>query len=77
MPRAAVQFFDTGSTFHVHQFAQDASAVYIATDVDTTTDAGTAIVRTSRVVSLAEADGTRTDVSPSRTLTTANKLRGG
>ena len=73
----AVQFFDTGSTFHVHQFAQDASAVYIATDVDTTTDAGTAIVRTSRVVSLAKADGTRADVSPSRTFTTANKLRGG
>lgn len=71
----AQRSFDTGANFHVYEFAQDAAAIFMASDVDTA--AGTAIQRRSRLVRIAKADGAITEVAPTLTLTTPDKLRGG
>jgi hypothetical protein len=73
----SVRAFDTGSNFHVHQFSQDAAAVYLVSDQDRTTDGGSSVQRQSRVVRIAKADGALTTASEATTIDTADRLRGG
>jgi hypothetical protein len=68
---------DTGGNFHVHQFAQDASSIYLVSDLDGSADAGTGVVRSSRVVRLAKTDGALDDVLPAMTINTPDRLHGG
>jgi hypothetical protein len=72
-----VRAFDTGANFHVHQFAQDATSIYVVSDRDTEPDAGTTVQRQSRVVRISKADGSMTDVSDTMTVTTTDRLHGG
>lgn len=73
----AVRSFDTGANFHVHQFAQDATSLYVASDLDAPAGGGGAIQRRSRVVQIAKADGTLRDASDTMTIATADKFHGG
>ena len=66
---------DTGSNFHVHQFAQDATSIYMVSDLDT--DMGAATRRTSRVVRIAKAGGAPEEIVPAMSVTTPDQLHGG
>lgn len=69
--------FDTGANFHVHEMAQDPASVYLVSDLDTRDETQAPLLRRSRVVAIAKSDGTRTDVSETSTVTTADPLHGG
>jgi len=66
---------DTGSNFHVHQFAQDATSIYLVSDLDT--EMGTDTRRTSRVVRIPKAGGPPEEIVPAMTVTTPDRLHGG
>ncbi len=70
-----VHSYDTGSNFHVHQFAQDDRFVYLVSDDDSASGSG--VVRDSRVVRLSKSDGTKSDVSSGVSLTLPTKSHGG
>jgi hypothetical protein len=75
-PMNAVKSFDTGATQPVFQFGQDDQALYLAVDVDETTD-DMKIRRASSVIRLAKADGARTTVIPEQALEIADPRGGG
>jgi hypothetical protein len=75
-PMNAVKSFDTGATQPVFQFGQDDQALYLAVDVDETTD-DMKIRRASSVIRLAKADGARTTVIPEQVLEIADPRGGG
>lgn len=75
-PSMPVKSFDTGGTQPVFQFAQDASALYLAVDVDEPRDNG-GFRRGSSVIRLAKADGARMTVIPEQVLEIDDQVLGG
>jgi hypothetical protein len=72
---AEIRSFDTEGNFQRHQFAQDATHVYVVSDRDQSESAP--LQRTTKIVGLAKSDGARSDVATVWTLSTSDKLLGG
>jgi hypothetical protein len=72
-----IRTFDTGANFHVHEIAQDASSVYVVSDLDTVLDASTLVQRRSSVISIDKSTGAVANVSAAINIATPDQLHGG